>query len=102
MSTRSLLNSSCLRGGLCLLIGLAFAKPVVAQDNTVHILIDQSPRAVEYQLSRLTNDELVRVDRRADDPKYRAVFAAILTRKGVARQYREEAVSVLVRLDRLS
>ena len=81
---------------------LGLAAPAVAQENTLHILIDQSPRAVEYQLGRLTNEELVRVDRRADDPKYRPVFAAILTRKGVARQYRDEALSVLTRIDRLS
>src|SRR4051812_14990836 len=49
------------------------------------VLLDQSPRAVEYQLARLTNDELLRVERRDDDVKYRPVYAALLTRKGLAR-----------------
>ena len=40
---------------LCLAAGQDPAAP--------RILLDQSPRAVEYQINRLTNDELVRVVR---------------------------------------
>ncbi len=49
------------------------------------ILLDQPPRAVEYQLGRLTNDELVRVERKDDDVRYRPVYFALLTRKGLPR-----------------
>jgi azurin len=64
------------------------------------ILLNQPLRAVEYQLRRLTNEELVLVERRTDDPKYRPVYMAILIRNGVAPQFREEALSALVTLDK--
>jgi azurin len=64
------------------------------------ILLDQPLRAVEYQLNRLTADELVLVERRPDDVRYRPVYIAILTRKGVPAQNREEAVAALVKMDK--
>jgi azurin len=66
------------------------------------ILLDQPLRAVEYQLGRLTDDELTLVERKDTDPRYRPVYMALLTRKGVARQYRDEAVTALVKLDKTS
>jgi azurin len=57
---------------------------------------------VEYQLGRLTNDELVRVERRDDDVKYRLVYYALLTRKGLARSVRDEAVAALTKIDKVS
>jgi azurin/DNA-binding transcriptional ArsR family regulator len=72
---------------------------LAAGQNAPRILLDQSPRAVEYQLSRLTNDELVAVERKPDDPKYRLVYAALLTRKGLPRPVRDEAVAALAKLD---
>jgi hypothetical protein len=68
-------------------------------DAPVRILLDQSPRAVEYQLSRLTNEELARVERREGDPKYRLVYFALLTRKGLARSLRTEGLNGLTRID---
>ena len=62
------------------------------------ILLDTSPRAVEYQLGRLTADQLVQVERHDTDAKYRPVYLAILTRKGVARNYRDEALAAIVKL----
>src|ERR1700741_2816675 len=64
------------------------------------ILLDQSPRANEYQLSRLTNDELMLVERKDDAPRYRLVYFALLTRKGLAAQFRDEAVAALTKLDK--
>ena len=69
------------------------------QDNVPRILLDQSPRAVEYQLARLTNDQLVRVERKDSDAKYRPVYFAILTRKGMARPFRAEALATLAKMD---
>ena len=66
------------------------------------MLLDQSPRAVEYQLGRLSNDQLVRVERSDGDIKYRPVYAAILSRKGMARPLRAEALASLVKMDRSS
>jgi len=83
--------------------GLALSSLGAQQsDGPVHILLDQSPRAVEYQLSRLTNEELARVERRDDDPKYRLVYFALLTRKGLARTLRTEGLNGLTRIDRAS
>jgi len=89
---------------LCVLV-LSAAGPETAvaaqaaQDTVPRILLDQSPRAVEYQLGRLTNDQLVRVERKDSDPKYRPVYFAILTRKGMARPFRAEALAALVKMD---
>jgi uncharacterized cupredoxin-like copper-binding protein/DNA-binding transcriptional ArsR family regulator len=65
------------------------------------ILLDQPPRAIEYQLSRLTNEELVLVERKPDDPRYRLVYLALLTRKGVPSQFRDEALAALAAMDKV-
>lgn len=70
------------------------------QDEAPRILLDQSPKAIEYQLNRLTNDQLLKVERKDTDVKYRLVYVAILTRKGMARPAREEALTALAKLDR--
>jgi azurin/DNA-binding transcriptional ArsR family regulator len=75
---------------------------IVRQEAAPRILLDQSPRAVEYQLSRLTNDELSRVERQPTDVKYRPIYYALLTRKGLARALRDEALAALTKLDNAS
>jgi DNA-binding transcriptional ArsR family regulator/uncharacterized cupredoxin-like copper-binding protein len=65
------------------------------------ILLDQPPRAIEYQLSRLTSEELVLVERKPDDPRYRLVYLALLTRKGIPSQYRDEALAALAAMDKV-
>ena len=70
------------------------------QEPAPRILLDQSPRAVEYQINRLTNDELVRVERKADDVKYRPIYYALLTRKGMPQPVRDEALAALAALDK--
>ena len=57
------------------------------------ILIDQPLIAVEYQLARLSNDDLARLERKPDDPRYRPVYMAILTRKGLTKAWRDEAIA---------
>jgi azurin len=91
-------------------IGAAIASPFAAythgrdhQDPAApRILLDQPLRAVEYQLGRLTDEELVLVDRKDEDPRYRPVYVALLTRKGLAPQFRDEAVAALVKMDKSS
>ena len=73
-----------------------------AQEPPPKILYDQSPKAVAYQVSRLTNDELARVERQPGDPKYRPIYSALLTRKGLARPLRDEAIAALTKLDNAS
>lgn len=78
------------------------AAPAAAQPPAPTILYDTSPRAIEYQLSRLSNDELSRVERSATDAKYRPVFVAILTRAGMPRVDFDESLAALARLDGVS
>jgi azurin len=73
----------------------------VAQAQT-KILIDQPLRAVEYQLGRLSNEELGLVERKADDVRYRPVYFALLTRKGMPAQFRDEAVTALTAMAKAS
>jgi azurin len=78
----------------------AAATSVDAQ--TPRILLDQPPRAVEYQLNRLSAEELTLVERKDDDVRYRPIYFALLTRKGIPSQFREEAVAALTRMDKSS
>ena len=80
---------------------LAAPCALLAQDAP-KILLDQPLRAVEYQLGRLTNEEIVLVERKDTDVKYRPVYVAILTRKGVPQQFRDDAVSAHVTQDKAS
>jgi uncharacterized cupredoxin-like copper-binding protein len=78
------------------------AAPAAARgfQDAPRILLDQPERAVEYQLGRLTNDELVLVERSDTDAKYRPVHLAILIRKGMAQQFRDGALAALTKLDK--
>jgi azurin len=78
--------------------------PFVAatQNKTPRILFETSPRAVEYQLGRLSNEQPVRVERARGDAKYRPVYFAILTRRAMSRAVRDEALAALVEIDRTS
>ena len=72
------------------------------QESAPRILLDAAPRAIEYQLGRLSNAELVRVERKPEDPRYRLVYYALLTRKGLGREYVDEALAALVKIDKAS
>jgi len=63
------------------------------------ILYDTSPRAVEYQLARLNNEQLLRVERTGSDAKFRPVHVAILTRRAMPRAVRAEALAAIVKID---
>ncbi|MBB76467.1 MAG: hypothetical protein CMJ75_18335 [Planctomycetaceae bacterium] len=62
------------------------------------VFLDKKPRIVWYQLDRLSNERLLLVKRNTSDSKYAPVYMAILTRGGMSRQYREEALASLTRL----
>ena len=59
------------------------------------VYLDKSPRIVEYQLRRLSNAQLLLVDRAPDDAKYRPVHREILLRAGIAPDQREDALGGL-------
>ena len=84
---------------MALLVGRPGLVPVQSQgaqqEPPPRILLDAAPRAIEYQLGRLTNAELARVERKPDDPRYRLVYVALLTRKGLGREYFDEALAAL-------
>jgi azurin len=69
------------------------------QESAPRILYDTSPRAVEYQLARLTNEQLLRVERNGSDAKYRPVHFAILTRRAMPRSVRADALAAIVKID---
>lgn len=87
---------------LVVLLGAILQAAAAAQEAAPKILLDSSPRAIEYQLGRLSNAELVRVERKADDPRYRLVYYALLTRKGLGREYFDEALGALTKMDQAS
>jgi len=87
-------------------LGAMILSPLVAharpsqQPQPPRILMDLPLRAVEYQLDRLTNDELALVERKEGDVRYRPVYVALLTRKNIAPQFRQEALAVLTKMDK--
>ena len=84
------------------MLALLVAGLLAAQEGAPRILYDTSPRAVEYQLGRLSNEQLLRVERTDSDGKYRPVYFALLTRRAMARAVRAEALAALVNIDRAS
>ncbi|MCA1564002.1 MAG: hypothetical protein LC804_28410 [Acidobacteria bacterium] len=87
---------------VALIVTSAASARAGAQEPPPRILLDASPRAIEYQLGRLTNDELMRVERKEDDVRYRPVYLALLTRKGLGREFFDEALTALTRMDKAS
>jgi len=91
-------------------LGAILVSSVGADSHTRHhqdpaaprILLDQPLRAVEYQLGRLSDEELTLVERKVDDVRYRPVYFALLTRKGLAKQFRDEALMALTKMDKTS
>src|SRR5688500_18710708 len=70
-----------------------------AAEPAPQVFLDKPPKVVAYQLKRLTNPQLLAVERKTDDPKYKPVYEAILVRKGVEKKYRQEAVEALAKLN---
>jgi azurin len=85
-------------------LSLSTLKTVRAADDaadasgTPQVFLDKNPRIVAYQLKRLSNPQLVAFERTMDHPKYKPVYEALLTRKGIEKKYREEAVEALAKL----
>jgi azurin len=69
-----------------------------ADSGPPKILLDKSPQIIAYQLKRLTNPQLIAIDRNPAEPKYKPIYEALLTRKGLEKKYREEAVDALAKI----
>lgn len=72
---------------------------LVAQSDKPRIFFGKNPKVMAYQLGRLSNEQLVLVDRKPNDVIYKPVYEALLTRAGLQRNYRQEAVNALVQLN---
>ena len=66
------------------------------------IFLDKSSKVVEYQLKRLTNEQLLLVERKSDDPKYVPVHSAIAARLGISLADRKNAVESLMQIQKTS
>ncbi len=92
--------------GILFLMG-SFPTQVAGQDAPVESpppkrprIYFTTPRVVAYQLRRLSNQQLVLVQRNTTDPKYLPVYEAMLSRPGLQPQYRKEAIEGLAALNR--
>jgi azurin len=83
-------------------LGLAPLPPCHADDadaSAPALNLDKNSRIVAYQLKRHSNKQLVEIERNANDPKFKPVYEALLTRHGLEKKYREEALAALVKID---
>jgi azurin len=85
---------------LAIALGLTTFAGFCMADEAPQIFLDKSPRVVAYQLKRLNNQQLTALERHDDQAKYKPIYEALLTRKGLDRKFREEAVGALSKLDK--
>lgn len=72
--------------------------PTRPQAKIPKLFLDKSPKVIEYQLKRLSNEELLLAERSVDDAKYVPVYAAILSRAGMPTGDRQAAAQALAKL----
>lgn len=97
MKTKKLLSLALLTA-----LGFAPSPPCSAADadaSAPALNLDKNSRIVAYQLKRHSNKQLVEIERNAEDKKFRPVYEALLTRRGLEKKYREEALAALVKMD---
>src|SRR3954465_13852139 len=79
---------------------LAVAADDDAASAAPTLTLDKNPKIVAYQLKRHTNPQLAAIERNADDAKFRPVYEALLSRKGLEKKNAEEAVTALAKIDK--
>src|SRR5258706_11001685 len=89
----------------CTVLSCSFAiaradDPPADAGGAPKIFLDNSPAVVAYQLKRLTNPQLIGLERKQSDPKYKPIYDAMLTRGGLDRKYRQEAVEALAKFNK--
>lgn len=70
-------------------------EPVAGKVEKPVVFLDKSPVIVKYQLGRLSNDQLLLVDRETSHAKFIPLWEAILGRPGMAAKLRGEAAAAL-------
>jgi len=96
------MNRRWLMTGVVAIALVAWSSISVAADPpeaAPQIFLDKSPQIVAYQLRRLSNAQLVGLERKPTETKYRPIYQALLTRRGLDKKYRDEALGVLAQLD---
>lgn len=78
----------------------AQAAPAGGGGDAPQIFLEKPPKIVAYQLKRLSNEQLLKIERNTGDPKYRPVYETIVTRKGLEKKQRQEALDALVTLNK--
>jgi len=73
------------------------AETVESLDKPV-VFLDKNPRIVAYQLGRLSNLQLLKVERNSSDVKYAPVYEAIAARVDMDAKYRKESIDALAKL----
>lgn len=58
------------------------------------VRLDLNPRMVQYQLRRLSTDQLLKIPRSPTDARYLPVYREILIRGGIAQQQREASLAI--------
>ncbi len=94
------------------LAGLAFASataaevrgaddaPAAAKVEKPVVFLDKSPVIVKYQLGRLSNEQLLLVDRETTHPKFIPLWETLLARPGIPAKFRSEAAEALATLNK--
>lgn len=99
MTPGKLTKCSRVAAALAVAVLVSTATWVSGEESAPRIFLDKSPAVIKYQLKRLSNDQLLAVERDSADPKYRPVYQAILVRKGLVREPRHEALAALVKIN---
>lgn len=104
-SLKNLLASLVVTAGVmpcvvtCVLPGAA----AIADDSQApKIYLDKSPRVIQYQLKRLSDERLLLVERSSDDVKYVPIYQAIVGRLAIPSGIREESFQALATLNETS
>ncbi|HBE66615.1 MAG TPA: hypothetical protein DDW52_00565 [Planctomycetaceae bacterium] len=73
--------------------------PQESKPKPPRVYLDKSPRVVQYQLGRLSNEQLLLIETDATDKKYAPVFSAILARSGMSPAERQNALAGLTAIN---
>jgi len=94
----SFVLGAMLCGTLCSQEHSQHAAPSDKRIEAPKVYLDKSPKVVEYQLKRLSNAQLLKIETAMDHPKYLPVFAAIAVRPGMSAEQREKAIEGLAKV----
>ncbi|MBM3876172.1 MAG: c-type cytochrome [Verrucomicrobia bacterium] len=95
-----------LAAGLMLVTPPSFAMaqhddhPQGAKADKPVVFLDKSPVIVKFQLGRLSNEQLLLVDREDTHAKFAPVHEAIVARPGIAVKFKQDALAALAKINK--